>query len=122
MQNSIAAGRWLAVRVVAVQFAVTILLATGFLLGGWRSGLAALSGGSAVALSTAALALRGLSKVPVSANVALMRLFGGVALRWTVFLAVFYVALVTFALPPLPLLVGVIASTVAFLFAASLKT
>ena len=122
MQNSIAAGRWLAVRVVAVQFAVTVLLATGFLLEGWRFGLAALSGGSAVALSTAALALRGLSKVPVSANVALMRLFGGVALRWTVFLAVFYIALVTFALPPLPLLVGAIASTVAFLFAASLKT
>jgi F0F1-type ATP synthase assembly protein I len=122
MQNSIAAGRRLAARVVAVQLGVTILLAGGFLLQGWQSGLAALSGGGAVVLGTALFALRSLSSQAVSANVALMRLIGGVALKWTAFLAVFYVALVTFSLPAIPLLTGTIVTILAFLFAASLKT
>jgi F0F1-type ATP synthase assembly protein I len=122
MQNSIAAGRRLAVRVVAVQLGVTILLAAGFLLQGWQSGLAALSGGGAVALGTAMLALRGLRNRPVPAGVALAQMIGGVALKWTVFVAVFYIALVTFALPPLPLLVGAIVTIFAFPFAASWTT
>ena len=106
MQNSIAAGRRLAVRVVAVQIAVTIVLATGFLLQGWQSGLAALSGGGAVALGTAALALRLFASGPAPAGLVLWRLVIGNLLKWGVILLGLYLALAKAQLPGMPVIVG----------------
>ncbi len=122
MQNSIAAGRRLATRLVVVQGSVTLLLGLGFLLQGWRYGLAALFGGGAVALGTALLALRSLRRRAVPAGVALLQLVAGVALKWTVFVAIFYLALVPLALPPLPLLVSAVVTLFAFVVAAGWPT
>jgi len=122
MQNSIAAGRRLATRLVLVQGSVALLLGLGFLLQGWRSGAAALCGGGAVALGTALLALRSLRHRAVPAGVALLQLVAGVALKWTVFVAIFYLALVPLALPPLPLLVSAVVTLFAFVVAAGWTT
>ena len=122
MQNSIAAGRRLATRLVVVQGSVTLLLGLGFLLQGWRYGLAALFGGAAVALGTALLALRSLRPRAVPAGVALLQLIAGLALKWTVFVAIFYLALVPLALPPLPLLVSAVVTLFAFVVAAGWTT
>jgi len=110
MQNSIAAGRRLAVRVVAVQLAVTMLLAVGFLLQGWQSGLAALSGGGAVALGTALLALRMFGAGPAAAGVVLWRLIVGNLLKWGVILLGLYLALARAQLPGLPVIAGLVAA------------
>jgi ATP synthase protein I len=106
MRNSIAAGRRLAVRVVAVQLAVTILLAAGFALQGWQSGLAALSGGGVVVLGTAALALRLFVPGPATAKVVLRRLINGNLLKWGVILLGLYLALAKAQLPGMPVIVG----------------
>ena len=58
MQNSIAAGRRLAIRVVAAQAVATALVAAGFAWRGWDDALAVLAGGGTVVLGTAVLALR----------------------------------------------------------------
>lgn len=105
MQNSIAAGRRLAARVVAVQFAATMLLALGFLLQGWRSGLAAFSGGGAVVLGTALLALRMFAAGPAPAGMVMRRLIAGNLLKWGVIVLGLYLAFAA-QLPGLPLLTG----------------
>lgn len=108
MQNSIAAGRRLAVRVVAVQLLVTTVLATGFLLQGWRSGAAALCGGGAVALGTALLALRMFSGGPAAAGLVLWRMIVGNLLKWGVILLGLYLALAKAQLPGLPVIAGLV--------------
>lgn len=110
MQNSIAAGRRLAVRVVAVQLGVTILLAAGFLLQGWQSGVAALSGGGAVVVGTALLALRLFSGGPAPAGVVLWRMIVGNLLKWGVILLGLYFALAKARLPGLPVIVALAAT------------
>ena len=122
MQNSIAAGRRLAARLVVVQVSVTLLLGLGFLLLGWRDALAALCGGGAVAMGTALLALRSLRPRVVPAGAALLQLVAGVALKWMAFVAIFYLALVPLALPPLPLLASAVVTIFAFVVAASWTT
>ena len=110
MQNSIAAGRRLAVRVVLAQLGVTSLIAAGFLLAGWRHGLAALCGGGVVALGTALLALRLFGPGPAGAGTVLARLVVGSVLKWGVIALGLYLALVKAALPGFPVLAGVIAA------------
>ena len=110
MQNSIAAARRLAARVVAMQLAVTILLATGFLLQGWRSSLAALSGGGTVALGTALLALRMFVGGPAAAGRVLWRMIVGNLLKWGVILLGLYLALAKAQLPGLPVIAGLAAT------------
>jgi len=110
MQNSIAAGRRLAVRVVAVQLAVTALLASGFLLQGWQSGLGALSGGGVVVLGTAMLALRMFGGGPAPAGLVFWRMIVGNLLKWGVILLGLYVAIAKARLPGLPVIVSLAAT------------
>jgi ATP synthase protein I len=112
MQNSIAAGRRLAIRVVCAQFGVTALVAAGFLLQGWRAGLAVLTGGTVIALGTALLALRLFAGAPVSAGTVLARLVVGSVLKWGVIALGLYLALVKAGLTGLPVVIGVIAALV----------
>ena len=112
MQNSIAAGRRLAIRVVLAQLGVTALAAAGFAFAGWRHGLAALSGGAVVALGTAVLALRLFGGGPAPAGIVLGRLIIGSLLKWGIIVLGLYAALVKAQLPALPVLVGVIAALV----------
>lgn len=110
MQNSIAAGRRLAVRVVLAQALVTVLVAAGYGLGGWNESLAVLAGGGVVALGTAVLALRLFAGAPAAAGTVLARLIVGNLLRWCVIGVGLYLAMVVARLPGLPVLAGVVAA------------
>jgi ATP synthase protein I len=110
MQNSIAAGRRLAFRVVCAQLGATALAAAGFLLDGWRSGLAALSGGGVVAMATGVLALRLFAAEPASARTVFARLIIGNLLKWSVIALGLYLTMVKAGLPGLPVMGGVIAA------------
>lgn len=122
MLNSIAAGRRLALRVVLAQAGVTMLVAAGFLLQGWHSGLGVLVGGGVVVLGTAVLALRMFARGPTGAGATLSRLIAGNLLKWIVIGAGLYLALAKADLPGLPVLAGVLVTTLVAPFAAALKT
>ena len=116
MFNSQSANRRLAFRMVAVQFVVAMLVALLFLVQGARESLAAAIGGGAVAAGSLVLAWRSLPPGAASAGLALSRLVSGLLLKWFVVLGACYLAMAKLALPPLPLLVGlVVAMMAAFL-------
>lgn len=110
LQNSIAAGRRLAVRVVCAQLGAALLAGAGFLFAGWRSGLAAFSGGAVVAAATAVLALRLFGAGPGSAGIVLGRLIVGNLLKWGVVAVGLYLTMVKADLPALPVICGVVAA------------
>jgi len=112
MQNSISAGRRLAIRVVCAQIGVTMLVAAGFLLSGWRSGLAAMCGGGVVAVATSVLALRMFASGPMPAGIVFARLIVGNLLKWGVIAIGLYLTMVKAGLPGLPVMCGVIAALV----------
>ena len=110
MQNSIAAGRRLALRVVGAQLIVTAIVAAGFLVKGWQSGLGVLSGGFTVALATGILALRVFAAPPAAAGVVMMRFIIGNLLKWGVIALGLYLAMVTAGLPGFAVVMGVVAA------------
>ena len=110
MQNSIAAGRRLALRVVGVQSLVTILVAAGFLMQGWQSSLGVLSGGFTVTLATGILALRVFAAPPAAAGVVMARFIVGNLLKWGVIALGLYVAMVKAGLPGFAVMIGVVAA------------
>ena len=112
MQNSIAAGRRLAIRVVCAQLGVTVLVAAGFAFADWRSGVAALCGGSVVAAATSVLALRMFAAGPASAGMVFARMIVGNMLKWGVIAIGLYLTMVKAGLPGLPVMCGVIAALV----------
>lgn len=116
MQNSIAAGRRLALRVVCTQIGATAVVAAGFLLAGWRSGLAAWCGGTVVALATGVLALRLFAAGPSPAGLVFARLIVGNLLKWGVIALGLYLTMVKAGLPGLPVICGVIAALLPQLF------
>ena len=116
MQNSIAAGRRLAIRVVVAQVAATLLVAAGFAWRGWDEALAVLAGGGTVVLGTAVLALRLFAGPPAAAGTVLARMIVGNLLRWCVIGTGLYLALVTAKLPGLPVIAGLVAALLPQLF------
>ncbi|HEY2395298.1 MAG TPA: ATP synthase subunit I [Rudaea sp.] len=112
MENSIAAGRRLALRVVCAQIGATVLVAGGFLLAGWRSGVAALCGGTVVAVATGVLALRIFGAGPAPAGMVFARLVVGNLLKWGVIAIGLYLAMAKAGLPGLPVMCGVIAALI----------
>ncbi|MBS0556179.1 MAG: ATP synthase subunit I [Proteobacteria bacterium] len=116
MQNSIAAGRRLAIRVVLAQALATVLVAAGFAWRGWHDALAVLAGGGVVVLGTAVLALRLFAGPPAAAGTVLARMIVGNLLRWCVIGVGLYLAMVTARLPGLPVLCGLIAALLPQLF------
>ena len=113
MFNSVAANRRLAFRLVAAQATVTAAVAAGFLLQGPRPAIAAAVGGGVVALGSLVLAWRALPAPVLSAGAAISRLVSGMLLKWFVVVAVLYLAFARLALPPLPLVAGMLATMVA---------
>ena len=113
MFNSLAANRRLAFRMVAVQAAVATLVALAFLASGPPASFAAAIGGGAVALGSLVLAWRSLPATPRSAGWAVSRMVSGLLLKWFVVLGALYVAMAKLALPPIPLLVGLVAAMAA---------
>jgi ATP synthase protein I len=116
MQNSIAAGRRLAIRVVAAQAVATALVAAGF---AWRArddALAVLAGGGVVVVGTVVLALRLFAGAPAAAGTVLARMIVGNLLRWCVIGVGLYLAMVVARLPGMPVLAGLIAALLPQLF------
>ncbi|RMH92832.1 hypothetical protein EBB59_07665 [Lysobacter pythonis] len=98
-------------------------VAAGFLApGGLRFGLGVFVGGLAVALGNWLAARIALAGGVAPANVVLVRWFAGIVVRWGVFLAVMVGAVAAWKLPPLALLIGVLAALVAYVVSVSLKT
>ena len=121
MFNSLSANRRLAFRTVAVQAAVAIVVALGFLLQDPRAALAAGIGGGALALGSLVLAWRSMTGPAYSAGLALARLVSGLVLKWFVVLAALYMSLARWELPPLPLLAGLVATMAASFLTHAIK-
>ena len=122
MLNTLAAGRRQARRVLTAQAVATLAVALAFLAQGPGAALAALTGGAAVTLGSALMAWRAFGGGVSGAHLALFRLFGGLALKWLVIVGALYLALARWELPPLPLLAGLCAALVAFLFGFRIKS
>lgn len=106
MNNSLAAGRRLALKVVLAQVAAAIVVGALFLFEGAASAVAALGGGLVVAIGTALLALRVFRPSLASGAVTMRRFALGTLLKWLVVLGGLFLILVRLRLPPLPTLVG----------------
>jgi ATP synthase protein I len=120
--NSVAAGRRQATRVLVAQAIATGVVALVFLAQEPRAALGALLGGGAVVLGSALMAWRAFGGGVTGAGAALLRVFGGLALKWLVIVAVLYLALARLGLPPLPILAGLGAALAAFLLGFKIKS
>ena len=115
------AGRRLASRAIVFQACATALAALAFLAHGVPSALAAAAGGGAIVGGGLVAALVALGGGVQPAGMAMGRLLAGVLLKWVVVFAVLALGLAVLKLPPLPMLVGVLAATLAFVLANLLK-
>ncbi|HZX77481.1 MAG TPA: hypothetical protein VFE83_09890 [Lysobacter sp.] len=111
----------MASRATAWQAGAAALVALAFLPLGAPSALAAAVGGGAVVAGGVVAALMALGGGIQPAGMAMGRLLAGVMLKWVVVFAVLTLGLAGFKLPPLPMLVGVLAATLAFVLANLLK-
>ena len=119
--NSLAANRRLAFLVVAIQAAMAALVALAFLTQDASAAVAAAIGGGAMALGSLILAWWSTKGLAYSAGHVLVRLTTGIALKWFVVFSMLYLAFVRFGLPPLPLLVGLVATTASSFLVYKLK-
>ena len=103
--NSLAAGRRSALRAVACQAVVGVLVSLAFLVEGPQSAASAGIAGGSLALGGASAAVLALGGV-VNARAAFARLMLGMLVKWCVVIAAFVVALGIWRLPPVPMLVG----------------
>ena len=118
MHDPIATGRRAALRAVAVQAIVALLVAAGMLLSaGLEQGLAAAAGGIAMLAGNALAAMVALGGGIQPASAAFARLMLGTRGKWVVVMAVLAVALGVVGLPALPTLVGLAAGMLAYLLA-----
>ena len=118
MHDPIATGRRAALRAVAVQAIVALLVAAGVLLSaGLEQGLAAAAGGIAMLAGNALAAMVALGGGIQPASAAFARLMLGTLGKWVVVMAVLAVALGVFGLPALSTLVGLAAGMLAYLLA-----
>ena len=122
MLNSVAAGRRQARSLVVAQAAGALAAALVFLVQGPEAALGALMGGGPVAVGSALMARRAFGGGVSGAGLALMRLLGGLALKWLVIVAALYIALARLELPPLPVIAGLCAALVASLLAFRIKS
>ena len=118
MHDPIATGRRVALRAVAIQAIVALLVAAGMLLSaGLEQGLAAAAGGIAMLAGNALAAMVALGGGIQPASAAFARLMLGTLGKWVVVMAVLAVALGVFGLPALSTLVGLAAGMLAYLLA-----
>lgn len=118
--NSVAAGRRLALRAVALQAAAGLLVAALYLTQGPHHALAAAIGGVALALGNGLAALIALGGGFAPAGTGFARLLLSVLGKWAVVAGLLVMALGPWRLPPVPVLVGLIAGMVVYLLALNL--
>ena len=118
VHDPIATGRRAALRAVAIQAAVALLVAAGiWLSAGPRQGLAAAAGGIAMLAGNGLAAVVALGGGIQRAPAAYARLLLGTLGKWLVVMVVLAVALGPLRLPPLPTLAGLAAGMLAYLLA-----
>ncbi|MGO1070220.1 hypothetical protein [Lysobacter sp. CA199] len=121
MHDPMSAGRRLASRAIAWQAGATALTALAFLSFGANFALAAAVGGGAAVAGSLVAARMALGGGVQPAGAAVGRLLAGVIFKWVAVLMVFGLGMVRWHLPPLPMLVGLLAATLAFVLANLLK-
>lgn len=121
MHDPLSAGRRLASRAIAWQAGATALAALAFLSLGASSALAAAVGGGAAVAGSLAAARMALGGGVQPAGSAIGRLLLGVIFKWVAVLTMLGLGMAVWRLPPLPMLVGLAAATLAFVLANLLK-
>lgn len=121
MDNSLAAGRRLALQVVLAQALVAIIAGAAFLVQGVHAAIAALAGGLLIVAGTGLLALRVFAPALAGPGSMLARFAFGTLLKWIVVIVGFYLILGYWRLPALPALVGLVAAVLVNLFVLGLK-
>lgn len=121
MDNSLAAGRRLALQVVLAQVAVAVVAGLGFLARGIPAAVGALAGGLVVAIGTGLLALPVFAPAPAAGGTMLARFALGTLLKWVVVIVGFYLILAYWRLPALPSLVGLVAALLVNLVVLGIK-
>lgn len=115
MHDPVAVGRRSSFRAVAIQAAVSGLVALAFLVQGPWHALAAAAGGVAMVLGNLLAIGLALGGGIQPAGAAFARLILGTMGKWLVVIGVLAVALGIWRLPPLPVLAGVAAGLLAYL-------
>jgi ATP synthase protein I len=106
LDNSLVAGRRLAIQVVLAQAVAVVAVGSLFFLRGVNSALGAFSGGTVVVIGTALLAVR-VFRPPLARGVVTMRRFAlGILLKWVVVLGGLFLVLVRLRQPLVPVLIG----------------
>lgn len=121
MDNSLAAGRRLALQVVLAQALVAIIAGAAFLVQGVHAAIAALAGGLLIVAGTGLLALRVFAPALAGPGSMLARFAFGTLLKWIVVIVGFYLILAYWRLPALPALVGLVAAVLVNLLVLGLK-
>jgi F0F1-type ATP synthase assembly protein I len=115
MHDPVAAGRRSASRALAIQAIVAALVALAFLVHGPLQAVAAAVGGAAMLLGNALAASLALGGGIQPARAVFARLVFGTLAKWAVVMGVLIFAFGRWHLSPLPTLVGVVASVLAYL-------
>jgi len=108
VHDPIAAGRCSALRAVAVQAIVAVLVAAAFLVQGPLQALAAAGGGLALVAGNALVTTVALGGGIQQAGAALARLMVAAIGKWLVVMVALAMVLGVWRLPPVPALVGLI--------------
>lgn len=115
MHDPVAVGRRTAHRALAIEAIVAMLVALAFLVQGPQQASAAAVGGGAVILGNALAAFVALGGGIQSGRTAFARLLLGTLGKWVVVVGLLAMAFGMWRIPPLPALVGVVASMLAYL-------
>ena len=115
MHDSVAMARRSTHRALAIEAVVVTLVALAFLVQGSQQAVAAAVGGGAVVLGNALAAFVALGGGIQPARAAFARLLLGTLGKWVVVMGVLAVSFGVWRISPLPVLVGVVASMLAYL-------
>ena len=121
MLNSVAAGRRLALRAIAYQLIAVLLAALAALVKRTGAAWGVVAGGVTVAVAGYVSAQVALGGGVQSAGSALGRLLAGMLLKWCVVIVALAVSVAVLHLPPLPVLLGVLVSTLALVAVNSIQ-
>ncbi|KFN48783.1 ATP synthase subunit I [Arenimonas composti] len=115
MSNSLASGRRIARRAALLQLAAGVLAAmVAGLVRDMDAAAGALSGATAAALGTEAMARVALGGGIQPARVIHLRMAVGMLLKWLLVIVVLYLAIVPWRLPPLAVLSGLVVAMLVF--------
>ncbi|MBA8887089.1 F0F1-type ATP synthase assembly protein I [Dokdonella fugitiva] len=115
VRNSIAHGWHVAARTALLQFGATLAVSLAVVVGfGWRSGLAALAGGTIISAGNVLFALRLFGRGIAPPRSVLRSAWAAEALKWFWLCATLYLAIAVWKLPFAGLIAGVLAAQFAF--------